>query len=145
MPFRRPKTLPHVLTDFSIVPSPQRPRSHFLLPQFHRFTPYKMNPSPNAPYSYEPFSCHCDHTIKQHALARCGHPNDRPPTHPLYVADDALHRVWCTECKAWCFSKRDDCPIFKDPHMKLGDGGLRRRDDASSNGNRNRNETCARM
>lgn len=142
MPSRRAKKLPHVWTDFLLFLH----SSDHLLRVLSTIVLFpQINPSPNASYSYEPFNCYCDHTTMQHALIRCGHPNDRPPAHPLYTADDALHRVWCTECKTWCFSKRDDCPVFKDASTKPGDGRRRRHDNALPDDCRNRNETCARM
>ena len=79
-----------------------------------------MNSSNTTMCSYEPFSCYCLHTSADHALVRCGHPNDRPLGHPLHSADDALHRVWCIECEKWCFNLRDDCPVLLNGSVKPG-------------------------
>jgi len=80
-----------------------------------------MNSSNMTMCSYEPFSCYCIHTPADHALVRCGHPNDRPIGHPLYPADDALHYVWCILCKTWCFNLRNDCPLKLNGGTKTGD------------------------
>ncbi|KAF9451335.1 hypothetical protein P691DRAFT_373563 [Macrolepiota fuliginosa MF-IS2] len=105
----------------------------------------KMDPPDTSSYSYEPFNCYCPHSSSQHALMRCGHPNDRPPTHTLYKADDAFHRIWCMECKKWCFSKRDDCPLLKNPGMHLGSGGRSGNGGASTTERRVKGNACARM
>ncbi|KAJ3722449.1 hypothetical protein C8R42DRAFT_666909 [Lentinula raphanica] len=44
----------------------------------------------------------CDH-YDSHYLVRCGCPNDRPPSHPMYFLDDAFHREWCAKCLMFCY------------------------------------------
>ncbi|KAJ3736570.1 hypothetical protein DFJ43DRAFT_632682 [Lentinula guzmanii] len=44
----------------------------------------------------------CDH-YDWHYLVRCGCPNDRPPSHPMYFLDDAFHREWCAKCLMYCY------------------------------------------
>ncbi|KAF9034446.1 hypothetical protein BDZ89DRAFT_1062520 [Hymenopellis radicata] len=59
--------------------------------------------------------CNCCTHESSHYLIRCGCPNDRPPTHPMHIMDDAFHRQWCATCLLFCVQP-PTCSMRYDPH-----------------------------
>jgi hypothetical protein len=62
--------------------------------------------------------CCCPHT-NSHFLVRCGCPNDKPPSHPMHVMDDAFHREWCTICLRFCYQPPDCTYVRRTSHRTL--------------------------
>jgi hypothetical protein len=56
-----------------------------------------------------PCTCFCKHPPGVHSLHRCGCSNDRPPSDPMHITDDAFHHTWCQICLKFC-SKVSACP-----------------------------------
>ena len=50
----------------------------------------------------------CGHKAQKHCTIRCGCPNLRGPDSSMYLADDAFHRHWCSDCLKYC-SQDDGC------------------------------------
>ena len=50
----------------------------------------------------------CGHKAQKHCTIRCGCPNLRGPDSSMYLADDAFHRHWCSDCLKYC-SQDDAC------------------------------------
>lgn len=59
-------------------------------------------PSSSASPPSRPTECPCCPHKNSHYFIRCGCPNDKPPSHPVHIMDDAFHREWCSTCLLFC-------------------------------------------